>query len=93
MTMTDKKDSYRCSNPNCGITFDKPKTIHVCPRCNIEVEEDKKAGCQYSFGYLGERESGEGIPEECVECEKSIECMLRKEDYSPNAAKEIKKWF
>jgi len=91
--MTDEKDSYHCSNPNCGITFDKPKTIHVCPRCKTEVEEDKKAGCPYWFGYLGQRDSDEGILEECIECEKSIECMLKKEEYSPKAVKEIKKWW
>ena len=91
--MLDKKDRYRCSNPECGITFDKPSVLHVCPRCKTEVEEGKKAGCQYWFGYLGERESGEGIPEECVECERSIECMLKKEDYSTEAVKEIKKWW
>lgn len=91
--MDDTKDSYRCSNPNCGITFDKPKLLPVCPRCKTEVDENKKAGCQNYFGYLGQRSDSEGIPEECVECEKSIECMLEKEQYSQNAVKEIKKWF
>ena len=89
----DDKDTYRCSNPNCGITFDKPKLLPVCPRCKTEVDEEKKAGCQNWFGYLAQRKSGECIPDECIECEKSIECMIKNEEYSQNAVNEIKKWF
>lgn len=91
--MFDKKNRYHCLNPKCGITFDQPKILNVCPSCLVEVKEDTKAGCQYWFGYLGERESCDGMPEECVECEKSIECMLRKEEYSAKAVDEIKKWW
>ena len=90
---TMAKDSYHCSNPKCGMTFDKPRVIQVCPLCKTEVKEDKKAGCEFWFGYLGERGSGEGIPDECVECEKSLECMLKTEAYSTNAVDEIKRWF
>jgi len=88
---TEKNRSY-CSNPNCGKAFDKPKILHVCPHCLTEIQ-DEKAGCQYWFGYLGQRENEEGIPDECIECERSIECMLKKEAYSTKAVKEIKKWW
>lgn len=88
-----EKDRHRCSNPNCGKVFDKPKTIQVCPYCLTELNDDKKSGCQYWFGYLGIRESGESIPEECIECEKSIECMLKQKTYSTEAVDEIKKWL
>ncbi|MEM1539366.1 MAG: hypothetical protein QXW82_01250 [Candidatus Bathyarchaeia archaeon] len=34
------------------------------------------AGCPHYFGYLRERPREEGIPEECLTCEKVVECML-----------------
>jgi hypothetical protein len=90
---TKERSAYYCSNPLCGKAFDKPKIIHVCPHCLTEIKSDQMRGCQHWFGYLGQRENGEGIPDECIECEKSVECMLQREDYSPQAVKEIKKWF
>jgi len=89
----EEKNRRYCSNPNCGKAFDKPKILHVCPHCLTEIQEDQKSGCQYWFGYLGQKENGERIPNECIECEKSIECMLKKEAYSTKAVKEIKKWW
>ena len=45
-----------------------------------EAKEDKKAAnCMNWFGYLGVRERGEEIPTECIECQKSIECMLNQQ--------------
>lgn len=34
------------------------------------------SSCPHFFGYLGQRAKGEGIPEECLACEKAVECML-----------------
>jgi translation initiation factor IF-1 len=31
--------------------------------------------CQHQFGYLSQRSEGEEIPEECLLCEKLLECM------------------
>ena len=90
---TKDKRTYHCSNSSCGRTFDKPKIIHVCPYCLTEVQDDQKSGCPFWFGYLGQRENGEVIPDECIECDQSVECMLQKEAYSTEAVKEIKKWF
>jgi hypothetical protein len=88
-----EKSAYLCSNPQCGKGFEKPKIICVCPYCLTEIQEVKKSGCQNWFGYLGQREHGEELPKECIECQKSIECMLDKKIYSEGAVKEIKKWF
>jgi uncharacterized membrane protein (UPF0127 family) len=47
-----------------------------------KTETDKQgfasidSGCPHYFGYLRERARGEGIPEECLACEKAVECML-----------------
>ena len=88
-----EKSAHRCSNPQCGKSFDKPKLIYACSHCLTEIQEDKKSDCQYWFGYLGQRKKGEELPKECIECPKSIECMLDKETYSEGAVKEIRKWF
>ncbi len=88
-----EKSARRCSNPRCGKSFDKPKLIYACPHCLAEIQEDKKPDCQHWFGYLEQREKSEELPKECIECSKSIECMLDKEIYSEEAAKEIRKWF
>jgi hypothetical protein len=95
MLEAKKQENYQhyCSNPNCRKAFDEPKILHVCPHCLTEVQEDQKTGCHNWFGYLRQRENGEGIPKECIECAKSIDCMLTDGSYSTEAIKEIKKWF
>jgi hypothetical protein len=34
--------------------------------------------CPYYFGYLSQRSKKEKIPEECMTCEKIVQCMLKK---------------
>ncbi|MBN1245241.1 hypothetical protein JXA31_06575 [Candidatus Bathyarchaeota archaeon] len=89
---TKEKKEFHCSNPDCGKAFDKPKIMKFCPHCYAEIKEEKTADCPHWFGYLGEKEDGKGVPTECVECEKTIACLLRKRA-SGKAVKEIKKWF
>ena len=89
---TKQKKEFHCSNPDCGQFFDKPKIIKFCPHCYSEMQEENKTCCPHFFGYLGLKEDGKGIPPECSECEKTIECLLKKRA-SSKAVKEIKKWF
>jgi hypothetical protein len=49
--------------------------------------------CEYGFGYLSQREKGEAIPSTCVECPKSLDCMLAEYNKSRESVKEIKKWY
>jgi DNA-directed RNA polymerase subunit RPC12/RpoP len=79
----------------CKKAFDEPEliTYHACPCCHAKIEEERTTGCQYWFGYLNQREKDESIPHECVECEKSVECMLNQQYNSPSAVAEIKKWY
>lgn len=42
--------------------------------------EERTPGCQNYFGYLGNRKRNQEIPQECIECQKSIECMLNKNE-------------
>lgn len=51
------------------------------------------SSCQYGYGYLSQREKGEGIPETCIECAKILNCMLSKYYTSGESVKEIKKWY
>ena len=88
--------SYICRNSECQKEFDTPKevTYYVCPFCETRLEDEKSSRpkCSRHFGYLGERKSGEVIPSECIECMRSIECMLSKVS-SKDAAEEIQKWY
>jgi len=51
------------------------------------------SGCQYGFGYLSQREKGEDIPQSCIECAKSLDCMLSQYYKKEESVKEIKKWY
>lgn len=48
--------------------------------------------CQYYFGYLADREKQEGIPDPCLECPRSLDCMLTNYK-SENTVTEIGKWY
>lgn len=51
------------------------------------------AECSHYLGYLNQRVKGETIPETCIVCPKSIECLLSESDSSKEGLKEIKKWY
>ena len=92
-TEAAKEKQRSCSK--CHRTFDKPELIqyYACPHCKNKIEEEQKTGCQYWFGYLNQKGKDELIPQECLECEKAIECMLSQYHKSASAVAEIKKWF
>jgi len=79
----------------CKKTFDKPKLVQylACPHCLNKVEEKVKTGCQYWFGFLSQKDKSESVPQECVECEKVMDCMLNRIYDSVAAVSEIKKWY
>ena len=92
-TETPIEEKHQCLK--CKKAFDEPElvTYHACPHCHAKIEEAQKTGCQYWFGYLNQREKNEPIPNECIECEKAVECMLNQQYNSPVAVAEIKKWY
>ena len=49
--------------------------------------------CLHYFGYLHQREVGQAMPEECVVCPRSIECLMSNSNKSKESLKEIKKWY
>jgi hypothetical protein len=71
----------------------EPKTI-VKQTVKSEGENASSGNtCQYYYGYLGQREKGEGIPNSCVECAKSLDCMLAEYYKSKETVEEIRKWY
>lgn len=40
------------------------------------VKPEENVSCQHFFGYLGKRPKDTAIPEDCLVCEKMIECMV-----------------
>jgi hypothetical protein len=89
------KNSFENKNHcvKCKEIFDEPKLVqyYACPHCLNKLEEEKK-GCQQWFGFLSQKEKSESIPQECVECEKVMDCMLNR-SYDSVAVSEIKKWY
>lgn len=41
------------------------------------VKREADVKCQHFVGYLKKREKGVAIPDECLTCDKMIECMVR----------------
>lgn len=87
------ENKYHCLK--CKKPFAELKLVqyYACPHCLNKFEEKAKIGCQYWFGFLSEKDKSESLPQECIECEKVMACMLNQYYTSPNPASEIKKWY
>jgi hypothetical protein len=58
----------------------------ACPKCGTDLEKylvhapspktTDNSVCEYYFGYLSNRDKQEAIPETCLICHRSIDCML-----------------
>jgi type IV secretory pathway VirB10-like protein len=80
---------------------EEPKAIEPKPQSQMpkslgqEEKENHPSDqvCKYYLGYLSQRDKGEGIPETCVECNKSLDCMLSEYYKSEKTVSEIKKWY
>ncbi len=76
--------------------LEQPKPQHQTPNVHIEHKNEDKPpdqACRYYLGYLSQRDKGEGIPDTCVECNKSLDCMLTEYYKSEDTVAEIKKWY
>ena len=74
-----------------------PESVEIPEPILLPEKSDPKRTendqCKFYFGYLQRREKGARIPESCVECPKSVDCMLSNLYKSPAAVTEIKKWY
>lgn len=48
------------------------------PEAKPSASKDKPEDCKHYLGYLSMRSQKEQIPEECLVCKKTVECMLMK---------------
>jgi hypothetical protein len=74
----------------------EPKPQSPMPKSLGQEEKENHPSdqvCKYYLGYLSQRDKGEGIPETCVECNKSLDCMLSEYYKSEKTVAEIKKWY
>ena len=87
-------ENHRC--PNCKKGFSEPKLVqyYVCPHCETKFEHEleRESSCPHWFGFLTQKDKDSAIPQECVECQLVLECMLNNQA-SKQAVSEIKKWF
>lgn len=81
------------SQPNIGQQKIETKNIVQPSAKNKTDSTSSNKTCQYYFGYLGQREKGEVIPSSCVECAKSLDCMLAEYYKSKETVEEIRKWY
>ena len=56
----------------------QPKINHTDLEIKHVKNSEKPSACQYHLGYLSERNSKQQIPDDCLVCENSVECMLKK---------------
>ena len=71
------------------------RPLEMAPTEQSALSEDatKPPGCKHNFGYLGSRKKGEVIPDACLECPKSLDCVLFDYYKSKESVAEIKKWY
>jgi hypothetical protein len=61
------------SSPETDETKDEGTVVALAGRT---VRSPQATQCAHHFGYLSERSSKDKIPEECMICDKVLECML-----------------
>jgi hypothetical protein len=69
----EKKRTSKKKRAKIEETITQPTILK--PAEKSLVKENK---CPYHFGYLSQRSRKEQIPEECITCEKIVQCMLKK---------------
>ncbi len=71
---------------------EKPR-VQETKALEVTTVSQSSPDCQYFFGYLGQRKKGEEIPNQCIECAKSLNCMLSSYYAKEESVEEIKKWY
>jgi hypothetical protein len=93
----DPKITARVATPEQLYT-QKQERVQIAFTKQATEKETRKSsssssGCQYGFGYLSKREKGEEIHSTCIECPRSLNCLLFEYHKPEEAVKEIKKWY
>ena len=75
------------------LSAPQERTYQGCPECGADLgqypaseqspETATKLECKYYFGYLGNHDKQQAIPETCLKCSSSLECMLYDKSKNP----------
>jgi FtsZ-interacting cell division protein ZipA len=95
-TYLEQKSETQPATPS-QIQIKEPQPKQTDQTLKPDITEDNQkttesSGCQYYFGYLGNRQKNEAIPETCLACPNSLDCMLSKHKLT-NSVQEMKKWY
>ena len=93
-----KKDACEKIDDLESAQLQQQETTELPPPQQITTAETEKVpdpslGCQYGFGYLSSKDRGTKIPDSCIECPDSLNCMLSKNHKSGESVKQISKWY
>lgn len=67
---------YAC--PRCLTKISEEHKVTTIPKKDVKkpsVEPEDDVECPHFFGYLKKRPKDSSIPEECLTCDKMIECL------------------
>ena len=95
VSLSQKSETQPATPSQIQIKEPEPKQTDQTLKPAITEDNSKTAkssGCQNYFGYLGDRQKNEAIPETCLDCPNSIDCMLSKHKLT-DSGQEIKKWY
>jgi hypothetical protein len=95
ISLSQKSETQPATPSQIQIKEPEPKQKDQTLKPAIAEDNPKtteSSGCQYYFGYLGNRQKNEAIPETCLACPNSLDCMLSKHKLT-NSVQEIKKWY
>ena len=91
-----KVEIKRAEAPNqheSKVSIPREKVAAPNPIANKKkVRATDYSDCKYYFGYLASREKQKEIPETCLECPRSLDCMLSNYK-SEDTVGEISKWY
>jgi hypothetical protein len=70
----NRREKKRKSRGQPEAKLKKEKLIELDQSPKLSVGQNE---CPYHFGYLSERSREKETPEECMTCEKLVQCMFK----------------
>ena len=96
-TLTEKRSEEKIAEKTKQVPKQVPKLEKQPPTRQTMISKEKKnvtnnSKCQYYFGYLASRNEVGEIPASCLDCQRSLDCMLSSLK-AGEPVDEIKKWY
>jgi hypothetical protein len=93
----EKRSEERIAEKIRQVSKRVPKLERQPPSRQTMISREKKnvtdnSKCQYYFGYLASRNEVGEIPASCLDCQRSLDCMLSSLK-AGEPVDEIKKWY